>query len=269
MSERDGHEPGVPCWSDHASGDPDAAMAFYAALLGWEGEEVTDPAAPARYYRCRLRGRDVAGLGSQPGAPAGAPATWSTYVAVAGADAAAERAVAAGGEVVAGPVDIADAGRMAVLRDPAGAAFCVWEAGRHRGAELVDEPGALTWSELVTRDVAGAQRFYGALFGWRALAQQVGTLRYVTWHLPGAGAPEPSAAIAGLLPMEGDQWPRDLAPHWMTYFGAADVDAATARVQELGGAVVVAPFDTPAGRIAVVADPAGAPFSLIALAPRA
>lgn len=268
MSEREGYETGVPCWSDHASGDPDAALAFYRALHGWEAADQMPADAPGRYFICRLRGRDVAGIGTQPEASAGATASWSTYVAVESADDATQRAVAAGGAIVSEPFDVFDAGRMAVLRDPAGAAFSVWEARRHRGAGRVDEPGALTWNELLTRDVEAATRFYGALFGWRALEQEVGATRYVTWHLPGDGAPEPSSAIAGLLPMDGDQWPPDLAPHWMTYFGAADADAAATRVEELGGAVAVAPFDTPAGRIAVVTDPVGAAFSLIALHPR-
>lgn len=266
MSERDSYEPGVPCWTDQSSNDPDAAFAFYRELYGWEGADQMPPESGARYFMCRLGGRDVAGIGSQPESSAGAPPTWNTYVAVDDADAAAERAAGAGGGVLMQPFDVFDAGRMAVLRDPGGAVVFVWQAIRHGGSLRVNEPGAMTWNELITRDVDGAKRFYAEVFGWRALELTFGDTRYLTWHLAGEGEPDPRTAIGGLLPMEGDQWPADLPPHWMVYFGAADTDATAARVQELGGDVTVEPFDTPAGRIAVVRDPVGATFSVITLA---
>lgn len=263
MSERDHYEHGVPCWVDHASENPAAAAVFYAALLGWESEEAMPPEAPGRYLMARLRGRDVAALSSQP--LEGVPPAWNTYVAVEAADAAAEAAEAAGGRVLAGPFDVYDSGRMAVLQDPAGAVFSVWQAGAHHGAGLVNEPGALAWNELTTREVDSSVAFYAALFGWQAGELELADGRYVTFHLPSGDPQDPGTAIAGLMPMDGDLWPSDLPPHWMTYFAVSDVDAAAERTQGLGGLISVAPFDTPAGRVTVVTDPVGAVVSLITL----
>lgn len=262
MSERDGYEHGVPCWVDHSSADPGRALAFYAGLFGWEAEDQMPPGSPGPYLMCRLRGRDVAAISGQMNE--GSPAAWSTYVWVDDANAAASAAQTAGGSVLAEPFDVFDAGRMAVLQDPAGAVFSVWQAGRHRGAQLVNEPGTLAWNELTTRDVDGSRAFYGAVFGWRSAEMEFGGGRYLTWHLAGADEPDPAKnAIGGLMPMEGEMWPPDLPSHWMTYFAIDDADATAARARELGGVVTVAPFDTPAGRIAVLSDPAGAAVSVI------
>lgn len=262
MSERDGYEPGTPSWVDHASGDPARAAEFYGALFGWECVDAMPPEAPGQYFMCRLRDRDVAAVGSQQ---AGGPPVWSTYVAVEDADAAAQRASAAGGTVLAEPFDVFEAGRMAVVRDPGGAVFALWQANRHPGAGIVNEPGTFCWSELTTRDVDGSRRFYAELFGWRSSEMESGSGRYFTWHLAGEGDPDPRSAIGGLMPMEGEMWPPELPPHWMTYFAVDDTDAQAARAAELGGTVAVPPFDTPAGRIAVLNDPLGAVFSIITM----
>lgn len=263
MSERDHYEHGTPCWVDHASENPDGAVAFYSGLLGWEAQDSMPPDAPGRYFMARLRGRDVAAISSQP--LEGSPPAWNTYVAVDDADAAAQRATAAGGRVLAGPFDVFEAGRMAVVQDPGGAVVSVWQAGRHRGAGLVNEPGALAWNELTTRDVEGSQAFYEAVFGWRSVALELSGGRYWTWHLAGDGEPDPQSAVGGLMPMDGDLWPSDLPAHWMTYFAVGDVDASVTLAATLDGLVSIAPFDTPAGRVAVLNDPAGAVVSLIQL----
>jgi predicted enzyme related to lactoylglutathione lyase len=263
MSERDHYEHGVPCWVDHASENPQAAADFYGALLGWECEDVMPPEAPGRYLMARLRGRDVAALSSQP--LEGAPPAWNTYVAVEDADVSAAAAQEAGGRVLAGAFDVFDSGRMAVLQDPAGAVFSVWQAGGHAGAGIVNEPGALTWNELTTRDVEGSLGFYGTLFGWTSGQLALAGGRYFNWHLPGDDRSDPRTAIAGLMPMDGDIWPSDLPPHWMTYFAVEDADAAAEATPELGGLVTIAPFDTPVGRIVVLNDPVGAVVSLIEL----
>jgi predicted enzyme related to lactoylglutathione lyase len=263
MSERDSYEPGTPSWVDHSSDDPDAVVPFYRALFGWEAQDMMPPQAPGRYFICRLRGRDVAAIGTQP--EAGQPAAWNTYITVADADASAAAAGAAGGTVVSEPFDVFDAGRMAVVQDPAGAVFMLWQPGRHPGAGIVNEPGALTWNELTTRDVEGSLRFYGDLFGWRSNESAFGEGRYVTWHPAGAESLDPSGSIGGMMPMEGEMWPAELPPHWMAYFAVADTDRAAAQAVELGGRAVVAPFDTPAGRMAVLSDPLGGVFSVITL----
>src|SRR5262245_60449072 len=182
MAERDGYIPGVPCWIDTNQPEPDAAMAFYGGLFGWEFEDVMPEDAPGHYYIGRIRGGDVAAVSS---IPEGAPPVpvWNTYVWVDDADASAAAARAAGGTVVAEPFDVMDAGRMAVILDPEGAAFCVWQAKNHRGARIVNEHGSLNFNGLATRDRAGAEAFYGAVFGWKTLDIPSGT----TWTLPAYG----------------------------------------------------------------------------------
>jgi hypothetical protein len=272
MPERDRYIPGVPCWTDTSQPDPEAAARFYAGLFGWELEDVMPPGAGGAYLIARLRGKDVAAVGSLP---EGAPdtATWNTYVWVDSADATAEKVRAAGGTVVSEPFDVMDSGRMAVFADPEGAVFLVWQANRHRGAQIVNEPGAVNFNGLNTRDVEGAKAFYGAVFGWRALDVDGAGM----WALPGygdhleAGAPglrermaEMGAppgfedVVATLNPIPDDQL--DVPAHWSVTFAVDDADAVAAKATELGGAVLVAPFDAPWVRMTVIADPAGASF---------
>jgi hypothetical protein len=264
MSQRDDYEPGVPCWIDTLQPDPDAAMAFYAALFGWElagpGEMPGDPAG--RYLVARLRGRDVAAIGSQPpGDPSPGPA-WNTYVCVASADVAALAAVDAGGEILVEPFDVLPAGRMAVLADPTGAPLCAWQSGERRGAQLVNEPGAWSMSHLATPDPERAAAFYGALFGWTTETFGEGDAAVTMFRLPGyvGGEPEQpvSREVVALMSAAQD----DGAPAWGVNLWDRDVDATAARAVELGGRVLAAPFDTPISRMAVLADPHGAPFSI-------
>jgi uncharacterized protein len=261
MAERDGYEHGEPCWVDHSSRDPGMAMVFYGGLFGWEGEDQMPPEAPGRYFMCRVRGRDVAALGSQQAE--GVPPMWNTYIAVDSADDVARRVPEAGGTVLSEPFDVFDAGRMAVFMDPGGAPFCIWQAGRTYGAQLVKEPGTPAWNELMTREPDGSKRFYGALFGWRATPLDPDSARHTLWHLPGGGESSPAEAIAGMTWMEGESWPPEIPPHWMVYFEVADTDATATRCEELGGKVPVPGFDTRFGRIAVLNDPLGAVFSVL------
>ena len=168
MLERDGYLPGVPCWVDTSQPDPEAAVAFYNGLFGWEFEDTMPAGSTARYFIARLRGGDVAAVGSLPQDGPGR-AVWNTYVWVESADAAAAKVRGAGGRVVTDPFDVMDAGRMAVVMDPEGAAFCVWQARRHKGAQIVNEPGSLNFNGLNTRDVEGAKSFYRSVFGWETL----------------------------------------------------------------------------------------------------
>ncbi len=165
MLDRDGYPAGVPCWIDTSQPDPEAAAAFYGDLFGWDLEDRTAPDSSERYLMARLRGLDVAGIGSAPEPSPSAP-TWNHYIWVDSAEQAAAAAKRSGGQVVVDPFDVGDAGRMAVLADPAGAHFCVWQAAEHRGAQVVNEHGAWNFSELTTTDPEGAEAFYGAVFGW-------------------------------------------------------------------------------------------------------
>ncbi|HEY2766376.1 MAG TPA: VOC family protein [Pseudonocardiaceae bacterium] len=249
----DSYEPGTPCWVDLGSPDPAAAAAFYSGLFGWE---PVDQGPEAGGYRMAyLRDRPVAGLGpqQQPGRP-----YWTTYVSVSDADAMAKGVRAAGGQVHLDPMDVLDAGRMAMFADSTGAPFAVWQPRAHTGAGLVNEPGAMCWNELATRDAPGAKSFYQAALGWTATDQEMGPVTYTEWKLG-------DRTIAGMMPMD-DTWPPEVPAHWMVYFAVDDTDAAAARAEELGGTISVPPTDIPPGRFAVLNDPHGAVFSVIKLA---
>jgi uncharacterized protein len=276
MSERDGYGHGVPCWVDIAHRDPDAAVRFYGDVFGWE---FTDPAEmpgdpPGRYFVARLRGRDVAGISSRPSEGAPPSPAWSTYICVDSADEAVQKARDAGGSVVLEPFDVLPAGRMAVLADPAGAVFCAWEPRDRRGAELVNEPGAWSMSALNMRDPDAAKTFYDTVFGWTTDTFEVGDMAIPLFRLPGfeGGEPEqpvPRDVVATMAPLPDGTV--DVPPHWSVDFWVDDVDATAERVTELGGDIVVAPYDLPVGefRQAVVADPAGATFSVSKVGPPA
>jgi predicted enzyme related to lactoylglutathione lyase len=272
MPERDGYIPGVPCWVDTQQPDPASALSFYEGLFGWEFENVVPEGSGGTYHLARLRGGDVAGIGSVPD---GAPpiAVWNTYVAVLSADASTRQVRDAGGAVLVEPADVLDAGRMAVVADPEGAVFCLWEAKGHFGAAVVNEHGALNFNGLVTRDLEGAAAFYGSVFGWHVLALDSGPM----WALPGygdhleqktpglragmeqMGAPEGFIdVVAAINPMPADD--TQTPAHWTVTFGVDDATATATRAAHLGGEVVSGPFDAPWTRLAVIRDPQGATF---------
>jgi predicted enzyme related to lactoylglutathione lyase len=272
MPERDHYIPGVPCWVDTSQPDPEASLDFYGGLFGWELEDAMPADAPGRYFMARIRGGDVAAVGS---VPEGMPrvATWNTYVAVASADEVAAKARSAGGRILMEPFDVMASGRMAAIADPEGAVFFVWQANEHFGARVVNEHGALNFNGLNTRDVEGARAFYGAVFGWTTLAIGAGEM----WALPGYGddlerdnpglrkmiaemdGPEGfEDVVASINPIPADQ--PDTPPHWSVTFGVDDADAVAARAAELGGTTVVPPFDAPWSRLTILRDPQGATF---------
>ncbi len=243
MSERESYPPGVPCWVDNLVPDAAKAMAFYGDLLGWE----FDGPGPGEYYVAKLRGRDVAGVGL---APAGVAAGWNTYVSVASADDTARAA----DRVVVQPFDALPAGRVAVLEDPSGAAIGVWEPAERSGCQLVNEASAYAMSVLYT---PGPSDFYADLFGWQAEPFAPGMSLF---RLPGyvggePGQPVPRDVVAVMAEDDGPA-------RWSVGFWVGDADALAARAPELGGSVVVEPFDGVPKRQAVLADPFGAAFSV-------
>jgi uncharacterized protein len=272
MSERDGYAPGVPCWVDTWQPDAAIAAAFYERLLGWEteqaargaeqtapGTESTTPGGKrAQYVMCRMRGRDVAAIGEGPGT---APTAWTTYIRVASVDDTVAKAEAAGGRVVAAPFDSLDGGRIAILADPEGATFGVWQQGAHAGAQLVNEAGAWAMSVLLCDDPDKEKPFYAATFGWTGDPFPLGDAETTLFRLEGYVGGEPTQPV-----------PRDvvavMAPAfgrpagWAVNFWVDDADDIAARAPGLGGAVVAGPFDTPISRDAVIADPAGTVFSV-------
>lgn len=260
MSRREHYPAGVPCFVETLTPDLDAALRFYEGVFGWSfagpGPMPGDP--PGAYFVARVDGDDVAGVGSLP---AGASVGWSTHVAVPNADDTAARAVDAGGTVLVEPFDVPPAGRLAVIADPAGAGFCAWEAGARAGARRVNEPSAWAMSLLRTPDPAGAEAFYGELFGWRAEPFGPDGAGVWLWRLPGYVGGEPAQPV-----------PRDVVAAmmadatqpsaWCVDFWVADADAAAAPAAALGGQVVVEPFvDTPFRR-AVLAAPDGTTFTV-------
>jgi hypothetical protein len=277
LLERDGYPEGVPCWVDTEQPDPAAAAEFYGALFGWELEDRMPADAPGDYFVGTIRGKDVAAIGSQmEGAPT-RPA-WNTYVWAESADDAAARAKEAGGSVLAEPFDVMAAGRMAVIADPQGAAIRVWQAGNHRGAQLVNEPGTWNFSELNTSDTDAARRFYNAVFGWEAQDIELDGQTSSMWRRPGYGdhlaerdpglrrrmadqgaPPGFEDCIAWLLPLDASQ--PGAPPHWSITFAVDDADAAAAKADELGGKVLLPPMDAPYVRMTVLSDPQGAVFT--------
>lgn len=251
--EIDGFDHGVPSWVDLGTPDIDAAAEFYAGLFGWTVSEAGPPEAGG-YRMCTMRDKPVAGLGPQmnPGPP-----VWSSYVTVDDADATATAVAAAGGKEIMAPMDVMDVGRMAVFADPAGAVFSVWQARSHAGAGIVNEPGSLSWNELVTVGVESSKSFYQAVFGWDSRTHD-GEMAYTEFQLGDRG-------IAGMME-KPPMMPAEVPPHWGVYFAVADTDATVAKAKELGGSVVMPATDIEPGRFAVLADPSGAVFNVLAMA---
>ncbi|MCW7941561.1 hydroxylase [Streptomyces hygroscopicus] len=239
---------GGPCWTELGTSDLEAAKRFYADLFGWRPE--TDPRQEAGGYT-------VAHLGD---APVGAlsplyqesqPVAWNVSFVVADADAAAEAVQEAGGTVILGPMDVFDAGRFTVARDPGGAAFQMWEPRTFPGAGLFNAPGSLGWVELLTREPERVTDFYTTVFGWTVNASE----DYTQWGIDGAD-------FGGMLTM-GDRFPPEVPSHWLPYFAVEDVDAATAAATRAGASVLMDPTSVPDGpRIAVLKDPQGAVFGV-------
>lgn len=251
------YEPGMASWVDLSSPDVAASSRFYSELFGWTAA-VAEESEARGYTTFSNDGAPVAAVG--PTMSEEQPPTWTSYFATDDADAAAQRVEAAGGHVLTPPMDVMGYGRMAVFLDQAGAAFAVWQTGSMPGAEAKGIPGSLSWTELTTRDIEGSKAFYGSVLGWGSRDIPMDPVMYTLWQVG-------DQMVAGMMPMQGDQWPADLPPHWMVYFEVADCDATAARTTELGGSVSVPPTDTPAGRFAVLGDPHGAFFSVIASNP--
>jgi uncharacterized protein len=251
MPERTSYEPGTPSWVDLATADVDASGTFYGGLFGWEVESAGPPEETGGYGFFVLRGKRIAGVG--PLMQDDQPTVWSTYVSTDDADGVATRATEAGGAVIVEPMDVMDAGRMAFVMHPAGGAVGVWQPGRTIGAELVNEPGAMTWNELHTLDLDGARAFYSAVFGWTADEQEVGGSKYTVFQLGGR-------PLAGMSPSSATEG----QPFWLTYFEVGDVDATVAKAQELGGSATWPAAEMEGvGRFAGLADPHGTQFAVI------
>ena len=252
------HAPSTPCWVDLSSPDVDAARAFYPALFGWQAEDQFDDEGNRIYTLFSLGGHLVAGLGGMPPGTDGMPGMWNSYIAVADCAATVAKVEAAGGTVMMPPMQVMTAGEMAVCADPTGAVFSLWKAGEHRGAGICNEPNTYAWNELLDRDLATAKAFYSQVFGWDYEVSDMGEMGQYTVIAGGE-----NGGLGGMMDMP-DAVPAEVPNHWMVYFTVADAAATAAAATAAGGAVVDGPFDVPGvGRIAVLADPTGASFSLM------
>lgn len=253
MVEMTSYDPGVPSWVDVSSRDLPATLRFYKSLFGWDSFE---PPGGGGYTIFQLSGKSVGAAG--PAMDPNAPEAWTTYVSVADADATADKVKDAGGSVLAGPFDVMTAGRMAVFMDDGGAVFSVWQPRDTIGAQLVNEPGTLAWTELASGDIEKSKAFYAKVFGWTAATQESGPISYTEFQMG-------DRSIAGMLEL-GHMHPAGTPPHWLVYFAVADADGTIARTTELGGRTLAPAMDIPIGRFAVLADPRGAVFGVIQLA---
>lgn len=248
MPEMQQYEHGVPSWVDLSTSDIPKAQEFYRALFGWTAQDMGEEAG---HYTILFKdGKMVSALtpAQNPGPP-----FWTTYVNVDDADAIAANVTGAGGQVVFGPMDVMTQGRMVVFMDPTGAACAAWQPGDHRGAQLVNEPGAVVWNELTTSDLAGARQFYSRVFGWT----WGGSDDYAEFQVSGR-------TVGGVMPRPAEL-PAEVPDHWLVYFAVADVDAEAERARELGATVVFGPADIPGtGRFASLLDPQGAAFAIFA-----
>ena len=257
MTEFSSHVPGTFSWPELATTDQKAGVAFYRSLFGWDLNEM--PISEGEVYSMfTMRGKEVgAAYTMRPEErQSGAPPHWNSYVTVANVDETVKKAEGLGATVFAPPFDVMDAGRMAVLQDPTGAVFQVWQAKQHIGAKILNEPGALCWSELTTRDPNGARAFYSALFGWTARES-------------GASSPMPYTEFSnqgqpgmGMMKMP-DHMPAEVPSYWMPYFQVANCDEATAKAAGLGATIMVPAQDiSQTGRFSILSDPQGAVFAV-------
>jgi len=272
MSKRDEYRAGVPCWVDTFQPDPRAALGFYGPLFGWEFSEPgpMPGGLPGEYFVAIVDGGAVAGVGALPELGPPIP-VWNTHVRVDGADAAVGRATRAGGSLVLGPLDASGDGRLAVLVDPTGAAFSVWQARSRAGAQLVNEPRTWAMSSLHTPDPAAATAFYRAVFGWRSEPIAPGaavTLFRLPDYVGGEpGQPIPRDVVAVMTATEEGRGGPTVPPHWNVNLHVDDTDAVAAHAADLGGTVLIPPMDTPGMRSAVLLDPQRAAFSISQVTP--
>jgi uncharacterized protein len=245
---------GAPVWIDLFTSDPDKSRAFYGELLGWTSSEPNEEFGG--YFNFSKGDSLVAG-GMKNDGSAGVPDMWNVYLAVDNAEATVAKATASGGSVIVPAMEVGDMGSMAVINDAGGAAIGMWKPGTHKGIGLIAEPGAPAWFELHTRNYEASVRFYQDVFGWDAKTMSdTPEFRYTTLG-------EGESALAGLMD-SSNFLPDGVPAHWAVYLAVADTDAAEKTTEELGGSVVMPAHDTPYGRIAMVADPTGAQFRLVA-----
>ena len=261
MRHIDKHPPGAFCWLELSTTDQNAAKGFYSSLLGWASQDF--PMGPNDFYTMfQLEGRDTAAAYTMrpEQRSQGVPPHWMIYIAVESADDAASRVPQLGGKLLAPPFDVYDVGRMAVVQDPTGAVFALWQPKSHAGTGISGVPGTLCWADLMTPDPARAKEFYTGLFGWRIIKGENGPSGYL--HIANG------EKFIGGIPPANFRDP-NVPPHWLVYFLVANCDETAAKAKELGAKTHLAPMTIEkVGRMAILADPQGAVFAIIQALPR-
>jgi predicted enzyme related to lactoylglutathione lyase len=253
MPNIDNHPAGDFCWVELGTTDASAAKSFYSSLFGWQPFDV--PMGPGEVYTIfHLQGRDAAAAYKlNPTRQPGVPPHWMLYIAATGADDSAARAAKAGATVLAPPFDVAAAGRMAVIQDPTGAVFSVWQAKDNQGIGLAGVDGTLCWADLMSPNVDRAKKFYEDVFGWQITPGPDDPSGYL--HIKNG-----EQFIGGIPP--SSFMPANVPPHWMLYFLTSDIKATVDKAKSLGAKIYVGPMRIEkVGDMAVIADPQGAVFS--------
>jgi uncharacterized protein len=248
MSQRTSYAQGTPCWVELMTTDPEAAKSFYGQLFGWTYDDMPMPQGPV--YSMAVKDGAVAAITAQPPdmAAQSLPPIWNTYLAVDDVDEVATQVEPAGGKLLLAPFDVMDAGRMAVVMDPTGAAVGLWQARGHIGTTRVNEPGAMCWNELLTDDEGAAVAFYQRVLGLTTSTMEVGGAPYTVF-------------VSGTDTVAGIAAPPPGVPHhWHVYFAVEDASAAAQHATELSGTVLNEPTDISIGTSATLRDPQGGVF---------
>lgn len=249
------YQQGQPCWIELATHDWAAGKAFYQALFGWGADDM--PMPEGHYTMLQIDGDDIAAMYPMPAEMEALPTHWTIYFAVDDVDATSKAVTQAGGEIIAGPHSVGDAGRMALCTDPEGCRFALWQGQDHIGIKRSQESNTLCWVELACRDTAAAKQFYSQVLGYQTKLNDVADFEYTEWYAD-------EQAIGGMMAMTAE-WGDTLA-HWMSYFAVDDCDVSVTKAQTLGATVCVPATDIPnVGRFSVLNDPQGGVFSIIAL----
>lgn len=254
------HAPGTFCWVELATSNQDAAKKFYSGLFGWTFSDTSMGPDAGVYTIFKNKGQDCAALLSMTPdmTKQGIPPNWGAYVAVTSADDTAKKAESLGGKMMMQPFDVMGTlGRMAVLQDPTGGVFSVWQAKDHPGVGITHEPGALCWNELMTPDPKKAEAFYSSLIGWKteSMPMEAGKTYTLFKRTDGTNA-------AGAMKMPDTL--KGVPPHWITYFQTGDIQATVNKAKASGAEILVPATPIPnVGQFAMIKDPQGAAFGLL------
>lgn len=255
MTNIDLYPVGSFCWIELHTTDQNAAKSFYGSLFGWEAHD--NPMGPDAYYtEFKLHGREAAAACTllPDERSESVPPYWMIYMTVENADVAVAKAKELGGKPFGPAFDVMDAGRMAIVQDPTGAVFCMWQASKNVGIRIAHVHGTLCWADLSTPDVKGASDFYSGLFGWHLIADPKDPSGYL--HIKNG-----EHHIGGIPPASSRQ--PGTPPHWMAYFQVDDVDATANKAKEMGAKLHLPPMSMAGvGRLSVIADPQGAVFAI-------